>query len=71
MNTSDRLYFSKYALDSDFNDHSNELDLFEFGDNLDRDYIMRQNNFDEFVNDIWKEQLPGHSEYGSRTTDLF
>jgi len=55
LNTSDRLYFSKHALDSNFDAYSDELDIFEFEDNLDQNHILRENNFDEFDDGLWEE----------------
>ena len=55
MNTSDRLYFSKYALDSNFGELSNELDIFEFEDDFGQDHLIRENNFDAFDDDFWEE----------------
>ena len=55
LNTSDRLYFSKYALDSNFSAFSNELDIFEFEDDLGQDHFIRENNFDAFDDDLWED----------------
>ena len=55
LNTSDRLYFSKHALDSNFDAYSDELDIFEFEDNLDQKHIFRENNFDEVDDGLWEE----------------
>ena len=55
MNTSDRLYFSKHALDSDLNAYSNELDIFELEDDFNQDHFMHESNFDEFDDGLWEE----------------
>lgn len=55
MNTSDRLYFSKYALDSNSSALSNELDIFEFEDDFGQDHFIRENNFDAFDDDLWED----------------
>jgi hypothetical protein len=55
LNTSDRLYFSKHALDSNFSAFSDELDIFEFEDDFCQDHFMRENNFDAFDDNLWEE----------------
>jgi hypothetical protein len=55
LNPSDRLYFSKYALDSNFNAYSDELDIFEFDDDLGQNHIMHENNFSEFDDNLWEK----------------
>jgi hypothetical protein len=55
LNTSDRLYFSKYALDSNVNALSNELDIFEFDDELSQDHFIRETDFDAFDDDLWED----------------
>ena len=54
MNPSDRLYFLKYALDSKSDDYSDEFDIFDFEDDLGQNHIMRENNFNEFDDDLWE-----------------
>jgi hypothetical protein len=55
LNPSDRLYFSKYALDSKFDVYSDELDIFEFEDDIDPDHFMDENSDDKFDEDLWEE----------------
>jgi hypothetical protein len=55
LNLSDRLYFSKYALDSNFNAYSNELDIFDFEDDPGQSRMMVENNLDEFEDDLREE----------------
>jgi hypothetical protein len=58
LNTSDRLYFSKYALDSNSGTLSNELDIFEFDDDFGQDQFFRENNFDGVDDDLWEDESP-------------
>jgi hypothetical protein len=55
LNTSDRLHFSKYALDSHFKAYSDELDIFDFDDDLGRNHLVDENNFSEFADDLWEK----------------
>ena len=55
MNTSDRLYFSKYELDFNSSALSNELDIFEFEDDFAQDHFIRENNFDAFDDALWED----------------
>jgi hypothetical protein len=55
LNPSDRLYFSKYSLDSNFNSYLNELDIFEFEDDFGQGHFRDKNNDGEFDDDLWEE----------------
>jgi hypothetical protein len=55
LNPNDGLYFSKYALDFKFNGFSDELDIFEFENDIDPDHFMDENNDGKFDDEIWEE----------------
>ena len=48
MNPRDRLYFLKCALNSNFNACPDELGLFNSENDLDGDFSMLGNHFDDF-----------------------
>jgi hypothetical protein len=55
LNPSDKLYFSKYALNFKFNAYLDELNIFEFEDDFGQGRFMDENNDGGFDDDLWEE----------------